>query len=285
MNLIPFHCLPQHLHASQSNYARNALRHFVVNTSPSPVPSPSPEAAAAPERSFNRKLIHDLRNRVGTILQIGELLQQYGEGPLATKRLHYLDQIQRSATHLFWLIENFGRWDQLKTGVIVFEPAPISLSLLIAKLAEAPRVRTLRGQRLQLPTIPTTTPVCMADTDLLTPALDQLVCNALLFSSQDSPVTVDLSLSEDRMFISIQDHGVGIPADEISQIPREFYRARNVGSVIGSGLGLAVAEGLIRLHGGEIKLSSVEGFGTTATVSIPRKPLPSPTGNRQGTGN
>lgn len=243
--------------------------------------SPSPAAAAAPERSFNRKLVHDLRNRVGTILQIGELLQQYGEGPLANKRLHYLDQIQRSATHLFWLIENFGRWDQLKTGVVVFDPTPTSLSFLFAKLAEAPRVRALRGQRLRLPMIPSTAPLCMADAGILTPALDQLVCNALLFSSQDAPVTVDLSLSEDRMCISVQDHGVGIPADEVSQIPREFYRARNVGSVIGSGLGLSVADALIRLHGGEIQLSSVEGAGTTATVSIPRT-LVSSTGGTQG---
>jgi signal transduction histidine kinase len=69
--------------------------------------------------------------------------------------------------------------------------------------------------------------------------------------------------------LTVQDHGIGIPEQDQSNLFNQFQRASNVGEVQGTGLGLAIVKQAVDLHGGSISLESQIGTGTTVTVSLP----------------
>ena len=70
-----------------------------------------------------------------------------------------------------------------------------------------------------------------------------------------------------NVVITIADHGCGIPAKDLPKVKQKFYKANQ--TVRGSGIGLAVADEIVRLHGGTLEIDSTENVGTTVTVTIP----------------
>ena len=72
--------------------------------------------------------------------------------------------------------------------------------------------------------------------------------------------------------IVLSDSGIGIPKDEISRLFTEFFRASNVQNVIGTGLGLTIVKEIVDQHGGQIRVESEEGLGTTFVIRFPFGP-------------
>ena len=104
----------------------------------------------------------------------------------------------------------------------------------------------------------------------LTRALDNLVGNAVKYSAESSPIEIAISLDGDRAVLCIRDEGIGIPAADLPAIFEPFRRAANAARrASGTGLGLAGVRRIIEAHGGTIGLDSVEGQGTTVTVTLP----------------
>ena len=99
-----------------------------------------------------------------------------------------------------------------------------------------------------------------------------LISNAVKYSKPNATVTVDYELVEGGHVFSIQDHGIGIPESEQSQVFGGFYRASNAikQSAIGTGMGLYTSRNAIEQHGGKLWLKSEEGRGTTIYVQIPK---------------
>ena len=106
----------------------------------------------------------------------------------------------------------------------------------------------------------------------VTAAVSNLVANAVAYSGSDSAVVVNAKSTPATVEISVVDQGVGIPAEEIDRIFERFYRVdparhRSTG---GTGLGLSIVKHVAATHGGEVKVWSVEGQGSTFTLSLPR---------------
>ena len=98
-----------------------------------------------------------------------------------------------------------------------------------------------------------------------------LLSNAIKFSSEGESVEVLSERNGGDVLIKVIDHGVGIAADDIEKLGRPFVQAENRYSrqFEGTGLGLCVVNGLVGLHGGEIKIESEVGMGTTVIVRLP----------------
>lgn len=109
----------------------------------------------------------------------------------------------------------------------------------------------------------------LGEHNLLETALLNLVDNACKFS-KDKPVLISLVVTHQRIEIKISDRGVGIPAEEIIKIRETFFRATNARSFPGTGIGLALADRIIRLHGGALSIKSELNFGTDVMVTFPK---------------
>ena len=118
----------------------------------------------------------------------------------------------------------------------------------------------------------------LGEQDQLVVAFGNLVENAVAYSDAGSRVTVSAKVVEGDVELSVTDRGVGIPAEEVDRIFERFYRvdparARSTG---GTGLGLSIVKHVAATHGGEVRVWSVEGQGSTFTLSLPAYAEPAP---------
>ncbi len=112
------------------------------------------------------------------------------------------------------------------------------------------------------------------DSEELRTAVSNLLDNAIKYSGEHIEVCVRMEAPRpERIALSVQDHGVGIPAPELKRIFKRFYRAQNrtFGKVKGTGLGLFIVRAIARKHGGRVFAASAgEGRGTTMVLELPR---------------
>ena len=114
----------------------------------------------------------------------------------------------------------------------------------------------------------------LGNREQITVAVSNLVANAVNYSPERSSVLVSArAVENDMVEISVTDQGIGIPSTEIDRIFERFYRVdparhRSTG---GTGLGLSIVKHVAATHGGDIRVWSVEGQGSTFTLSLPRK--------------
>jgi signal transduction histidine kinase len=121
----------------------------------------------------------------------------------------------------------------------------------------------LQAQIGELPTEVT------GDPELLYQVFSNLLSNAFKYSPEQSNVILSASADDGFVEVAIEDHGLGIPPDEIDRIRERYYRASNVGTVPGTGMGLHLVDELVRQHGGRVDIQSEEGRGTRVTVLLP----------------
>ena len=116
------------------------------------------------------------------------------------------------------------------------------------------------------------------DRDRLEQVLGNLLENAVKYSPDGSEVFVNVDDRGDHIVTSVCDGGIGIPADELSQVFERFHRGRQVSSTNygGLGLGLYITKQIVERHGGTIWVDSREGVGTTFYFSLPVEPVAAP---------
>jgi signal transduction histidine kinase len=117
-------------------------------------------------------------------------------------------------------------------------------------------------------------PPLLADADLLSRAITNLVANAIKYSPANTQITVSAQNDKDTLFISVADQGYGIPAEHRLRIFEKFYRVPRVedADAPGAGLGLAMVREIAELHGGRVMVESEAGAGSTFTLRLPLKP-------------
>jgi two-component system OmpR family sensor kinase len=113
------------------------------------------------------------------------------------------------------------------------------------------------------------------DEDQLRQALLNVIGNALVHTPAGTTVTLRAVAGRDRVVLQVADDGPGMPTDVAARITERFYRAdpsrsRHRG---GSGLGLSIADAIVRAHSGRLTVTSKPGQGTTATIDLPRSSL------------
>lgn len=113
-------------------------------------------------------------------------------------------------------------------------------------------------------------PICIrGDRARLLRVVQNLLDNAVKFSPAGSAVGVRVKRVDGPAVVSVQDEGVGIPANELDKVFEPYYRASTSAGVEGTGLGLAAARTVIEQHGGTIEIASQPGAGTTVTIQLP----------------
>ncbi|MDY5238741.1 ATP-binding protein [Bacteroides helcogenes] len=139
------------------------------------------------------------------------------------------------------------------------------------KIAEFRLIALQKGVKLQLEVEPGMDEVWM-DREKMDHIIDNLLSNALKYT-ENGAISVRTKTAKKQWSIEVSDTGIGIPKEEQGNIFHEFYRARNAANVeeSGSGVGLMITRRIVKQHSGSISFSSVEGEGSTFTVSFPQR--------------
>ena len=111
------------------------------------------------------------------------------------------------------------------------------------------------------------------DPEQITPALENLVDNAIKFSDPGGQVNIVIDETADSFQIAVDDHGIGIPENEQPLVFERFFRGRNTTEFSGSGLGLAIVQAIADQHGASVNLYSAPS-GTTVTLQFPKTRSP-----------
>ena len=107
----------------------------------------------------------------------------------------------------------------------------------------------------------------MGDRNRLRQVFVNIIDNALKYSDRGDTVTVRASVSESQVDISVADTGIGIREEDLPKIKEKFFKANSTRR--GSGIGLAVADEIVSLHGGTLDITSKENVGTRVTIHLP----------------
>jgi signal transduction histidine kinase len=223
---------------------------------------------------------HEFRTPLTTILASAEALEHYGERWGPDKSRSYLQRIQNMVHHLTELLESVLILGQADAGRLKFQPAWLDLEQFCSGLVEEMSLNLRQDQSISFQTVdrPSIGYLLELDEKLLRHILSNLLSNALKYSPEGGIVRLRLAYGAETVQLSVQDRGIGIPAADLDRLFESFHRAGTVGTIPGTGLGLTIVQRSVALHGGQIHVASIQGEGTTFTVTLPirnAKPLPS----------
>ncbi|WP_223628862.1 sensor histidine kinase KdpD [Microbacterium sp. EST19A] len=224
------------------------------------------KAAALQERTrhqrFLARLDHELKNPLTAIRATAVAAPDSGQSPAWRT-------VDAQATKLSTLVRDLRKLADLETRPLELEL--VDVEHLIAEAITALRQQDpAAGARLEFSVtrVPWAVPPLTADVDLLSLAIDNVLGNAAKYSSA-GPIEVRLREQDGWAVIDVADAGRGIPANEVSQVFDELARAQNARDVAGSGIGLTLVATVMRQHGGDVSIRSVEGSGTLVTLRLP----------------
>lgn len=211
---------------------------------------------------------HELRTPLGVIMGYAAMLKEDTENP---ETAEHLDKVLGSALRLRDLIDDMVNVQHIEEGQAKLNVSDFVLQEVVQRLVQNLRdLFTTKNQEvlLHLPDEPLR---LKADRDKIQLVMNNLLTNAIKFTGPGGRILVSAERKNDEMNVHVADTGIGIPQSEIDQIFDRFYQVephltRQYG---GLGLGLAIAKGMIDLHGGRMWVESVEGRGSRFSFSVP----------------
>jgi signal transduction histidine kinase len=212
---------------------------------------------------------HELRTPLTSITGYLELVLEDGDR-LKDEHRQFLGVVDRNSRRLLRLVGDLLFVAQVEAGRLQLEQADVDLGALAADCVEGLRPAAQdKGVDLRLDAKPVGR--MRGDRARLSQLLDNLVSNAVKFTSQGGRVVVALGSSEGHAVLAVSDTGMGIPTVEQQRVFERFFRSSTVqeAAISGTGLGLAISKAIVDVHGGTIECVSEEGRGTTFRVRLP----------------
>ncbi len=227
---------------------------------------------------------HEFRTPLASILSSAELLEHYSHKWSEDKKLNHLHRIQTSVNHMTELLNDVLILGKADAGKLELNPNQINLLQFCQELVKKIQITTQTHNIIfqvksclevygnssqQSGTSEDKCSIVYMDEKMLRHILNNLLSNAIKYSPDSNRVIFDLSCQSSQAIFKVQDFGIGIPPSEQDQLFDTFHRAKNVGSIPGTGLGLPIVKRAVDLSGGTITLNSQVGMGTTFTVTLP----------------
>jgi signal transduction histidine kinase len=213
---------------------------------------------------------HELRTPLSSILGYLELMRDEDDVQLSEQQLGFLDVAERNANRLLRLVGDLLFTAQVESGTFRLNEHAQPLAPILAASVESARpVADAAGIAMVLDA--TEDCIVNADAVRLGQGCDNLISNAIKFTPRGGTVTVGVGESGSSAVITVADTGMGIAADELDQLFSRFFRATTAtrNAVPGVGLGLVITRAIARAHGGDMGVTSVEGVGTTFSMTLP----------------
>ena len=227
------------------------------------------EEANQAKSAFLANMSHELRTPLNAIIGFTRIVRRKGEEALPEKQLENLDKVLVSAEHLLGLINTILDIAKIEAGRMELQISDFSLAALVDGCLATSQPLAKPGVRL-LSSLPPDLPQVHSDEEKIRQVLLNLLSNAAKFTREGS-IQVIGEVKGERISLAVQDSGIGIAPENLHKIFEEFQQADNTTTreYGGTGLGLSISRSLAKLLGGDLTVSSVEGQGSTFTLTIP----------------
>jgi len=217
---------------------------------------------------------HELRTPLNAINGFSDIMKKEMFGPLGDPRYkEYVNDILFSGQHLLSLINDILDMSKIEAGKMTLNTEALQMSDMISQV-----IRIVRGRadenRLKLVYEDQIMPEIEADPRAVKQILLNLATNAIKFTPEGGVVTIAVEAKSAGLIIRVSDTGIGISEEDIERLAQPFEQidSQHSRKHEGTGLGLALSKSLVELHGGNFKIQSVVGQGTTVIFTLPNKP-------------
>ncbi|MEB3370289.1 ATP-binding protein [Saccharopolyspora sp. S2-29] len=223
----------------------------------------------ATRRDFVANVSHELKTPVGALALLAEALLDTAEDPEEVRR--FSTKILHESTRLGTLVSELIALSRLQGAERLPELTTIEVDEVVEEALGRSRLAA-ESAGIEIAVDGPSGYLLEGDRALLVTALTNLITNAVNYSSHGSPVSISRRLSEDFVEIAVTDRGIGIEPEHHERVFERFFRVDPARSRAtgGTGLGLAIVKHVAANHGGEVKLWSRPGTGSTFTIRVPR---------------
>ena len=232
------------------------------------------EAKAETERIMQQRerllltITHDIKAPAASIAGFIDLLSEYVDQP---KAVGYLQNISGSAKHLLQLVSALLDYHKLENGKAERHEVSFAPAVLISEcVAQMQPLAMEKKLKLATDVQVTESMLCRSDAFRIKQIVNNLVGNAIKYTDKGE-VRVGVNIANRQLSISVKDTGCGMTPDELQTVFNAFTRLPGAQGKEGVGLGLTITREIVTLLGGNIRVQSTKGKGSTFTVSLPVK--------------
>ncbi|SCL14336.1 two-component system, OmpR family, sensor histidine kinase SenX3 [Micromonospora inyonensis] len=241
-------------------------------------------------RDFVANVSHELKTPIGALQLLAEALLDATEpagpsiagaaGPTDADRSadvaaarRFAERIQHESTRLGRLVQELLELTRLQGAEPQPAPEPVAVDWVVAEVLDRTRT-TAAARRVAVAVAGERGLTVYGNDNQIATAVANLVENAIIYSGEDTTVTVTVGSGDEHVQIAVADQGIGIAPTDVDRIFERFYRADQARSrsTGGTGLGLAIVKHIASNHGGRVEVSSTLGGGSTFTLRLPARP-------------
>jgi len=235
------------------------------------------EVANRAKSQFLANMSHELRTPLNAVIGFAELLKLQVFGPLNGKQAEYVEDIRGSGAHLLEVINDVLDLSKIEAGHAELREETVDLAELIDSQISVMAPRAAQGALTLRKEYQPNLSYCWLDMLKVRQMVLNLLSNAVKFTPEGGTITVGARVEPPDceragwLRIEVSDTGIGIEAEDLALVREPFRQVENHLSrkYQGSGLGLAITDAQMRLHGGELDITSTIGKGTTVTLWFP----------------
>jgi signal transduction histidine kinase len=225
--------------------------------------------AEAMKNEFISSVSHELRTPLTAIKGWAETLMLDGDTSPDTMKKG-VGVIVNETERLQQMVEELLDFSRMQNGHFTLQSAAMDV---LAELGDAVLIYSEKARKETKEIIydePEMLPFVFGDKNRIRQVFINVIDNAVKYSSAGDRITIKAYESGDNVVVSVKDTGVGIKQSDLAKVKTKFYKANHTRR--GSGIGLAVADEIISMHGGTLSIDSEgEGLGTTVTITLPAK--------------
>ncbi len=230
------------------------------------------EDSSRVKSQFMAHMSHELRTPLNAIIGFSEMIRDAVVGPISARYRDYAVDIHKSGAHLLRLINDVLDLSKVEAGGLDLHEETVSLADLVDDCQRLINDGLIAGELKLIIELPPDLPAIRGDAVRLKQVLLNLLSNAVKFTPRGGSIQLSAAMTgEGGIALAIRDTGIGMAPEEI---PRALEPFRQLDDAFnrrfeGSGLGLPLARRLAEMHGGQLRITSATGMGTTATLILP----------------
>jgi signal transduction histidine kinase len=229
------------------------------------------DAVERVKSEYLRRVSHELRSPLAAMQSSLQLLLKGLLGPMPDKQRDMVETAARRGESLLALLNDMLLLARTRSEAWQCRVERLPLAEVLGKITHLYEAMAVSRQVQVVAEVPSDLPIIMACAEELEEMLSNLVANAIRYTPAGGSVRVTARRDGERVFVRVEDTGIGIAEEDLPRVFDEFYRADNARHTQkeGTGLGLAVVRSIAEMHGGTVTVQSRVGEGSVFEVSLP----------------